>query len=334
MKILITGASGFIGSFIVEEALNKGYEVWAGIRKSSSKEYLKDERIHFIDLNYANPIELETQLKKFKENEGKWDYIVHNLGVTKCQNKADFDKVNYLYTKQFADALIACGMQPTKFVLMSSLSAWGPVKESDSEPIRLTDIPKPDTAYGQSKLKSEQYIQQLPDFPYIILRPTGVYGPREKDYYLMFKSVKTGIEFLVGRKPQYITFVYVKDLVNVIFLAIEKPVVNKSYFISDGETYTSTDFSKLIQLELGKKQVIRLTVPLLVVKIVSLISEKLSALFGKSSTLNSDKYNIFKQRNWMCDISALQKELGYTADYKLERGVKETTEWYKQEKWL
>ncbi len=334
MRILITGASGFIGGFIVEQALKKDFEVWAGIRKTSSKEYLQDDRIHFIDLHFADKEKLKTQLNEFRETIGRWDYIIHNAGVTKCANKNDFEKVNYLFTKNFADALQECKMNPDKFILMSSLSAFGPVQEHSMRLIQLTDTPNPNTAYGKSKLKAEKYIQSLSDFPYIILRPTGVYGPRDKDYFLMVKSIKQGFDFAVGYKPQYITFIYVMDLVKAIFLAIEKDAMNKAYFVSDGKIYMGKDFSLLIQKELGKKHVFCLTLPLFLVKLVSIVSEKLAALFGKSSTLNGDKYMIFKQRNWKCDISPLQEDLGFVADYDLEKGTTASVNWYKEAKWI
>ncbi|MDR1437339.1 MAG: NAD(P)-dependent oxidoreductase, partial [Candidatus Symbiothrix sp.] len=100
-KILITGASGFIGSFLVEEALHRGYETWAGIRTTSSKEYLRDERITFISLPFSNPAALKEQIRKHAAQAGKWDYIIHNAGITKCLNQNDFDNVNYLYTRYF-----------------------------------------------------------------------------------------------------------------------------------------------------------------------------------------------------------------------------------------
>ena len=335
MKILITGASGFIGSFIVDYALNEGFEVWAGIRKSSSREYLQDARIRFIDLYYSDKEKLKEQLIDFRNENGKWDYIVHNAGITKCSDKRDFDKVNYLFTVNFTDALSECDMTPDKFILMSSLSVFGPVREDSDLPIQLSDIPNPDTAYGKSKLKAEQYLQSLSGFPYVILRPTGVYGPRDKDYFLMIKSVKQGFDFAAGRKPQYITFIYVKDLVKVIFSAIKKEdVIYRAYFVSDGKVYTGKDYSILVQKELNKKRVIRLTLPLFLLKVISLISEKTVGLFGKASTLNGDKYKIFKQRNWKCDISDLQKDLDFTADYDLEKGIKESVAWYKKVGWI
>ena len=66
-------------------------------------------------------------------------------------------------------------------------------------------------------------------FPYVILRPTGVYGPGERDYFLQIQSIAHGVDLNVGRVPQRITFIYVKDLARVVFLALERPeIVNRS----------------------------------------------------------------------------------------------------------
>ena len=111
-SILITGASGFIGSFIVEEALKRKFGVWAGIRSSSSKQYLKNRKIHFLELDFAHPNELRAQLSGHKGTYNKFDYIIHCAGVTKCSDKKTFDYVNYLQTKYFVDTLKALNMVP------------------------------------------------------------------------------------------------------------------------------------------------------------------------------------------------------------------------------
>lgn len=333
-SILITGASGFIGSFIVEEALNRKFGVWAGVRSSSSREYLRNRKIHFLELDFAHPNELRAQLSGHKGTYNKFDYIIHCAGVTKCVNKNDFDHVNYLQTKYFVDTLRELNMIPKQFIFISTLSVFGPVQEKTYAPISENDTPQPNTAYGLSKLKTELYLQSIPGFPYVIYRPTGVYGPREKDYFLMAKSIKQHTDFAVGFRRQDLTFVYVKDIVQAVFLGMEKQVSRRAYFLADGKVYNSRTFSDLIRKELGNPFVIRFRCPLIVLKVVSLLAEFWAKRRGTTSTLNSDKYRIMKQRNWQCDIAPAVEELGYTPQYDLERGVKETIAWYKDKGWL
>ena len=333
-RILITGASGFIGSFIVEEALKQGYTVWAGMRATSSKRYLQHKDLRFIELDFSNIERLQTQLQAQKDNYGSFDYIVHCAGATKCRDKDEFDNVNYHQTVNFVEILKTLDMVPRQFIYISTLSVFGPIRENDYLPIREDDTPQPNTAYGESKLKTELYLQRQLDFPYVLLRPTGVYGPREADYYLMAKSIDKHIDFSVGYKRQDLTFVYVKDVVQAIFAAINQNVVRRAYFLSDGNVYSSRDFSDLIQKEMNKSFVLRIKCPLFILKVVSLLAEKSAQLSGKASTLNSDKYKIMKQRNWQCDIAPAQDELGYQPKYDLKKGVAETIDWYKNEGWL
>lgn len=333
-KILITGASGFIGSFAVGKALELGYETWAGIRQGSSREYLQDKRIHFIDLAYGDKNKLKAQLQEFAAENGKFDCIVHIAGITKTLRREDFEKVNFGHVKNFADALIETETMPGQFIFMSSLSAFGAGDEKNYSPILSTDTPHPNTAYGKSKLKAEQYLQSLPGFPYVILRPTGVYGPRDKDYLILMKTVQGGLNVGAGFKKQILTFIYVEDLVHVIFLCVEKGVRRKAFFVADGDTYTDAEFNRIIQEALGKKRVLRLPVPLWIVKPIAWISEKISLLNGRPSTLNTDKYIIMKQRNWKCDVTDLKSDLGFSPGFRLKKGVGETVAWYRKRGWL
>ena len=331
MKILITGASGFIGSFIVEEAIRRGFETWAAVRRSSSKAYLQDARIHFVELNLSSKEQLVEQLR-----DKHFDYVVHAAGVTKCLHKQDFARINTEGTKNLVDALIEVGMPLKRFVFVSSLSIFGAIKEQQPyEEIRETDTPQPNTAYGMSKLAAEQYLeQQASRVPYIIVRPTGVYGPREKDYFIMAKSIQQHSDFAVGFKRQDITFVYVKDVVQAVFLALEKGQTGRAYFLSDGKVYRSSTFSNLIRRELGNPWWIRITAPIWILRIVTAVGDIIGRLSGKAIALNNDKYHILRQRNWRCDIHPAIDELGYQPQYDLERGVRETIAWYKKEGWI
>ena len=331
MKILITGASGFIGSFIVEEALKKGFDTWAAVRKSSSKEYLKDERINFIELNLSSKAQLIEQLRGHD-----FDYVVHAAGVTKCLNKQDFHRINTEGTKNIIDAILELQMPLKRFVFVSSLSIFGAIKEQQPyDEIRETDIPQPNTEYGRSKLAAEKYLESLDSrVHYIILRPTGVYGPREKDYFMMAKSIKQHSDFAVGYKRQDITFVYVSDVVQAIFLALDKGENGRKYFLSDGEVYQSTTFSDLIHEELGRPWWIRITAPVWVLRIITFCGEYIGKMTGKVTALNNDKFNILRQRNWRCDIQPAIDELGYKPTVKLAEGVRRSIKWYKEQGWL
>ena len=114
---------------------------------------------------------------------------------------------------------------------LSSLSIFGPIhEEMPYQEISELDTPQPNTAYGRSKLEAELWIErEAKDFPCVILRPTGVYGPRERDYFLMAKSIRGHVDFAVGYKPQVITFVYVLDVVQAVFLALERGKVGQKY---------------------------------------------------------------------------------------------------------
>ena len=338
-RILITGASGFIGSFIVEEALRRGFETWAAVRKSSSREFLKDERIHLIELNLSSEKQLKQQLKDIQ-----FDYVVHAAGVTKCLHKEDFFRINTEGTKNLVRALLDLQMPLKRFIYISSLSIMGAIREEQPyKEIREHDKAKPNTAYGKSKLEAEQWLVSLNEklgmkneklLPYVILRPTGVYGPRERDYFMMAKSIKAHTDFAVGFKQKDITFVYVTDVVQAVFLAMEKGETGRCYFLSDGEVYQSSTFSNLIRKELGNPWWIRITAPLWLLRVITFCGEYMGHLTGKVTALNNDKYNIMKQRNWRCDINPARQELGYNPQVKLEEGVHKSIEWYKRNNWL
>lgn len=346
MTILITGASGFIGSFLCEEGLKRGMNTWAGMREHSSRRWLQHEKLNFAFLDMTDADKLRRQLASYKEKMGRWDIIVHAAGATKCLRREDFDLHNFQCTRNLVNTLDELGMLPEQFLYVSSLSVLGPIREETNadgsyNDMTADDLPQPNTAYGESKVKSEQFLTEKRiksggRFHYTIFRPTGVYGPREKDYFMMAKSIKQHIDFAVGYKRQVLTFVYVRDLVGAIFAAIGKNEVanGKAYLVSDGCNYSSRAFSDLIQKELGVKGVLHIKAPLWLLKAICTVSEAFSKLTHKASTLNGDKYRIMCQRNWQCDITPLHKDLGFVPEWQLERGVKECINWYKENKWI
>lgn len=332
-NILITGANGFIGSFLVEEGIRRNYQVFSAVRASSSMRYLKDKDIRVIQLNLADKSKM---VKDFRDFAGKgihFDYVIHNAGVTKAFNKKEFFKVNYEYTRNLVEALTESRCIPDKFLYMSSLEAFGPGNEKTLQPIRETDTPHPFSLYGKSKLRSEQYLQSLKNFPFLIFRPTGVYGPREKDYFFYIRTINRGLEIYIGREKQYLSFVYVKDLARAVYLGLESEIVNRSYFISDGNGYTSNDLAKIVKEILGKK-CLQIKLPKTIVRWISYVAEPISTLLSKRTVLNPDKYKALTCTNWLCDSGNLYKDFNFNAQYPLKEGMKETIAWYQAHRWL
>ncbi len=328
-KLLITGANGFIGSFLVEEALKRNYEVFAGIRKTSNKEYLTDPRIKFIELNFSDTGLLGRQISELP----CFDYVIHNAGTTKAFKKKDYYTTNCQYTKNLADVLIKQKKAAGKFIYMSSLAAYGPGDKLQQNVITSSDIPKPVTSYGKSKLESEKYLSSLTGFPHIIIRPTVVYGPREKDLLTVFKLINNNLELFVGFKNQKLTFIYVKDLVKAVFQMMESNVENNGYFVSDGNVYDAESLGNIIKEQLGKKT-IRIYIPTALARAIAFISETTKYITRKQPILNYDKVNELECVNWKCDTRPIIDEFNFKADYDLSRGITETIEWYKKSKWL
>lgn len=329
----MVGAGGFAGSFFVAEGLRLGYEVWAGVRTTTSRKYLSDKAIKFLELDFENPDTIAPALRGALGDNERWDYIIYNLGATKALRYSDFSRINCDYLAYFLHALKESGKVPQKLLYMSSLSVFGPHGERDYSPYTESLIPQPDTRYGSSKLKAEMILASS-GVPAIVFRATGIYGPRDHDYFLMFKSIKEGFDFSVGYRRQMLSFIYVEDLAEAAYQALEKAPVGETYIIAEDRSYTQKEFRKMVSAEIGKKFVVPLTVPLWMVKSVSAIAEKIGVVKGKPSTLNRDKYHILRQRNWRADISKARQDFGFNPHTNLKEGIRKSVEWYKKEGWL
>lgn len=331
-SILIIGAGGFIGGFIAKAALDRGYDTWVGVRQSTSRRYLTDERLKFVVLDYDDCDAMASALKASAPESGKWDYMIWNLGATKCANFADFNRINYQYVRDFVLMIQRENLVPERFLFMSSLSALGAADEIGYTPLDSKTIPNPNTRYGLSKIKAETFFDTQVDFPWIIFRPTGVYGPHEQDYLMMIKSIDAHWDFGVGYRKQMLTFIYVDDLVEAMFDALAAGVVHKKYIISEPRAYTQAEFRRIVANALGRKFVIPVKLPLWTAYIASFVAEKWGVARMKPSTLNRDKFKIMRQRNWNCDVSDAVNDFGFKARYSLQRGIEETVKAYLETK--
>jgi len=329
-NILITGASGFIGSFLVEEAIKRNYQAVAGIRASSSKKYLNDPAIHFLELDFNNDALLDSTLNEFANQYGRFHFIIHTAGLTKAKNRSSFDRVNFENTKRFVHALQRNHLVPNKFVYISSLASYGP--GIGTKPITTYNLHHPLTEYGKSKLKAEEFLYENDNFPFLIINPTAVYGPRDKDFFFLLKTIEKHLELYLGSSEQLLSFVHVHDLVKAIFLSMESGFVNQNLLVSDLGTYTSKTLNSLIKKNLDKKT-ISIIVPSLLARAFAMVSELAGYFSGKPPVLNRERLKEFKVMNWSVDCTGIT-QLGYAPEFNLEKGLKQTVGWYKEQGWL
>lgn len=324
-KVLITGASGFLGFHLIEAALEKDMDVYAGIRKSSNIEHLTHLPISFTYLDLSNSNSLIKEME-----EKRYDYIIHAAGITRAKTEIHYNVVNADYTFNLALAVKHSDIPLKKFVYISSLAALGPLDNIDGVIDESTN-PEPVTHYGKSKLLAEVKLQRL-TMPLVILRPTAIYGPRETGIFILFKSIKRGLEPYIGKFEQRLSFIYAKDMATATINSLTCPK-NGAYNLSDGNSYSRYDFANYVKL-LMKKKTIKFHLPFWLVKIMANTLKKTGQLFNKTPVMNEDKLREITGRNWVCNIEKAIKELDFHPLFNLKKGLDVTLKWYLQYKWL
>ncbi|WP_207431797.1 NAD-dependent epimerase/dehydratase family protein [Sabulibacter ruber] len=325
-RVLITGASGFVGYHLVEAAVNAGLEVYAAVRPSSEVDHLKAFPIQYTQLDFSSVAALQQELE-----EKQYAYIVHAAGITKAKEAQEYNRVNAEYTRNLALAAVQAAIPLKKFVFISSLAALGPISYQEKSPITEESNARPVTNYGKSKLLAEQYLAEIRNLPLVVLRPTAVYGPREKDIFILFSTISKGLDPYIGKGKQRLSFVYVKDLAKAVMQALESGVTGTSYNISDGRSYDRYALADVTKRAL-RKRALRFHLPLGLVKGMATLSELFAG--SKTPTLNREKISELIAENWNCSIARIQQDLHYTPEYDLEKGLTHTLQWYKANKWL
>ena len=325
-KVLITGASGFLGYHLIQTAIEAGLEVFAAVRKNSNVEHLNEWPLHYLFLNYDDPEEMSRQLA-----DHKIDYIIHSAGVTKAIRQEVYDQVNASYTINLAKAAEKAGGNCKKMVFISSLAAVGPLTDSQQKITEQT-IPNPVTAYGRSKLQAENGLATI-SIPTTILRPTAIYGARDKDIFIMLKTISNGLDPYIGKLLQQLSFVHAKDVaaaaVQSLFLSNAVGIYN----ITDGNSYNRYEFSDIAKIILQRKAV-RFHIPMPLVKSLAFFLEKANGWLNKPAVINREKLLELAAINWNCDITKANNELHFSPKFNLQSGLEDSIAWYKKNKWL
>lgn len=321
MKAFVTGATGFIGSHLVGELTNRDYEVTCLVKKTSDLKWIEGLKTAIV---YGDCAE-EDSLSNVPPD---CEYVFHLAGLTKARKDEDFFCVNAKGTENLLNAVAKKIPGLKRFIYISSLAAAGPGR--NGRPVDETSEPLPVSSYGLSKLKGEDAVWKFRGaMPVTIIRPPAVYGPRDKDFHVLFKMIKKGFYPYLG--SCYYSLLYVEDLVRgIISAALSKEAEGGIYFLSDGKIYSDSDITGEITNVLGTRAM-KVRIPKPVIKILLGLSDRLGS---EISIINKDKLREVAHCYWVCDSSKAEKELGFIPKVGLKEGIKWTADWYRIHQWL
>lgn len=325
MKAFVTGATGFLGSHLVDLLLQEGHEVRALVRKTSDLRWLKNRRIQIV---YGNLTPGDAGLLQgLKEI----DWCFHAAGLISTTSAQDYFTVNAGGTRHCLDACLKSTPKLKRFVLVSSIAACGP--SQNGKALNETTPPHPLTDYGKSKLESEKIALQYKDrLPVTILRPPAIYGPRDKMILPVFRLAKRRLFFLPGLKPRYVSMVYVEDVARAcLWAARAEAAVGEIFFIADGDIYAWQDIADCLAV-LFYHKVFKIPLAKTPLWLTASLAEGWAKLRRHSPHLHRGHIRQFF-RPWPIDITKI-KSAGFTPRFHLEEGMKATLAGYRQMGWL
>ncbi|MGC8657523.1 MAG: NAD-dependent epimerase/dehydratase family protein [Desulfomonilaceae bacterium] len=327
MRCIVTGATGFIGSHLAESLLNEGHEVLCPVRDPSKPRHLILPKANIFPIG-----DLEKEIR----SNSNFDYVFHLAGATRALNYEDYRIANVYLTRDLLDLILKTFdlKRFKRFVFVSSQAASGPALDAQTS-VSEYDPPNPVSLYGKSKLEAEEVVKEYGNsIPYVIIRPSTVFGPRDTDVLGVFKSCKYRlIPCLTGRKRQ-VSVVFVEDLVTGIKrAAFLSKSINQIYFIANPKPVVWRQFIADIAELMGVHPVI-LPMPAFFLKTVGFFTDIIGNLLGKPLLLRSEKIAEIDQWYWICSSQRAYHDLGWFPQNSLKENLKKTIDWYYQEGWI
>ncbi len=332
---LVTGATGFIGSALVEYLLDKGFAVRILCRNTSKMDNLAkvEDKIEKVYCDLTNPENLADAVKGVH-------YVYHLAGLIHARNYEGYRSVNVLGVENIVKAALAYGTGSLKrFVLVSSQAAGGPspknvLRREDDESLCVSN-------YGCSKRDGELAMIKLfeekgDELQWTIVRPPAVFGERETGIYGIFKSVKFGIVPVFGTHPvMQLNLVYVKDLVDGIYhAAMHEKGAFETFNIADALIYKMTDVTGMIKRVMEKRCTVRLYFPIWLLGLIAHVIGFFGWLFNFTPKLSVEQVKIFGIRLWTYDVSKAKQLIDWEAKTPLDKALENTFIWYRENCWL
>jgi 2-alkyl-3-oxoalkanoate reductase len=326
LKILLTGASGFVGSHILDSLRAGGLETALLLRPNSNKRFI-ESHLASVEMRSGSIDDPESVRRAM----AGITHVIHCAGATRACRISDFYTINQGGTRHVVDAVNAQQGRVQRFVHISSLAAAGPAVAE--KPAVETDPARPVSHYGKSKLAGEREVRTHCRAEHVILRPAGVYGPRDGEFLRLFRAVKSHLLPKPAEK-QALSLVFAKDLANAVLTCLRQPVTaGKTYFVAARQILTARFMAAEIAAQM-KVWTFPLPLPTLLLWPVCLAQEVISRLTGKASVLSLQKFAELRAPGWVCDPGLLERDTGYACPTGFSAGAAQTLAWYREYGWL
>jgi len=320
---VVTGASGFVGSHLVDELLLRGARVRAVVRGTSSRRWLAGKPVEFADASLGDAGALRRAV------EGA-DWVVHAAGLIRARNGAEFHESNVAGTGRVLAAAREASVK--RFVFVSSQAAAGVSR--DGRPVSEGDPPRPVSTYGETKrLAEELVLRERERMAVTVIRPPAVYGPRDTAILKVFALAKRHLQPVL-RSGGSFSMIHVADLASAVVLACSKEeAAGEIFFAAEPDRTDYDELGALVREALGTWTV-RLAVPRWAMMGIARGAEAFGRVTGSAPLLTREKLREISAGNWVCSSAKIRERLGWAPRVPLARGIRSTADWYREAGWL
>ena len=324
-RVLVTGGTGFIGSHFIDALVEQGVRPRVLVRRTSDTSRLS---AHCADLVVGSLEDAASLARAVSEVE----IVFHLAAVTKARTEREYYCANADGTQALVDAMRAADPRPRRLVYLSSLAAAGPAL--NGQPVEPDHEPHPITAYGRSKLVGEHVCLAAADtFDVVALRAPIVYGPRERDFFLLFRLAARGVFLRPTGPDRIVQLVHVTDLVRALMCGATMPGAGGIYHVADSQPYAWSEVAACIGQAVGRS-VHMVRIPQFFIRLAAAASEIGAAIIGRATIFNREKVSELLAPGWLCETALAKQGLGFEAQIPLSTGFAETVAWYKRKAWL